>query len=86
LAPIRFLREVIEEKRSRSQLRDFILLLLRILAVGLLAMALARPWQSNSQAIEAILDDATARGLQQTRTLNRQAVRMTRLLVVIAAI
>lgn len=61
LATIRFLREVIEEKRSRSRLRDLIVLLLRMLAVGLLAMALARPWLSNSQAIEAVPDDATAR-------------------------
>jgi len=61
LATIRFLREVIDEKRSRSRLRDLIVLLLRMLAVGLLAMALARPWLSNSQAIEAVPDDATAR-------------------------
>ena len=61
LATIRFLREIIEEKKSRSRLRDLIVLLLRMLAVGLLAMALARPWLSNSQAIEAIPDDATAR-------------------------
>lgn len=61
LSTIRFLREVIEEKRARSRLRDLIVLLLRMLAVGLLAMALARPWLSNSQAIEAIPDDATAR-------------------------
>ncbi len=61
LATIRFLREVIEEKRSRSRLRDLIVLLLRMLAVGLLAMALARPWLSKSQAIEAVPDDATAR-------------------------
>jgi Aerotolerance regulator N-terminal/von Willebrand factor type A domain len=61
LATIRFLREVIEEKRSRSRLRDLLVLLLRMLAVGLLAMALARPWINNSQAIEAIPDDTTAR-------------------------
>ncbi len=61
LATIRFLREVIEEKRSRSRLRDLIVLILRMLAVGLLAMALARPWISNSQSIETIPNDATAR-------------------------
>ena len=61
LATIRFLREIIEEKRSRSRLRDLIVLFLRMLAIGLLAMALARPWLSNSQAIEALPDDATAR-------------------------
>jgi len=32
-----------------------------MLAIGLLAMALARPWLSNSQAIEAIPNEATAR-------------------------
>ena len=61
LATIRFLREVIEEKRARSRLRDLIVLFLRMLAVGLLAMALARPWLNSSQAIEAIPDEATAR-------------------------
>ena len=61
LSTIRFLREVIEEKRSRSRLRDWIVLLLRMLAIGLLALALARPWLSNSQAIEVVPDDSTAR-------------------------
>jgi hypothetical protein len=46
LSTIRFLREVIEQRRARSRLRDLIVLLLRMLAVGLLAMALARPlWE-----------------------------------------
>jgi Aerotolerance regulator N-terminal/von Willebrand factor type A domain len=46
LSTIRFLREVIEQRRARSRIRDFIVLLLRMLAVGLLAMALARPlWE-----------------------------------------
>jgi hypothetical protein len=46
LSTIRFLREVIEQRRARSRIRDLIVLLLRMLAVGLLAMALARPlWE-----------------------------------------
>jgi hypothetical protein len=43
LATIRFLREVIQQRRARSRIRDLIVLLLRMLAIGLLAMALARP-------------------------------------------
>jgi hypothetical protein len=43
LSTIRFLREVIQQRRARSRIRDIIVLLLRMLAIGLLAMALARP-------------------------------------------
>src|SRR6186997_258528 len=43
LSTIRFLREVIQQRRARSRIRDLIVLLLRMLAVGLLAMTLARP-------------------------------------------
>src|SRR5687767_11644955 len=46
LSTIRLLREVIQQRRARSRIRDLIVLLLRVLAVGLLAMALARPlWE-----------------------------------------
>ena len=46
LSTILFLREVIEQRRARSRIRDLIVLLLRMLAVGLLAMALGRPlWE-----------------------------------------
>jgi hypothetical protein len=46
LSTIRFLRDVIEQRRARSRVRDLIVLLLRMVAVGLLAMALARPlWE-----------------------------------------
>jgi hypothetical protein len=43
LSTIRFLREVIEQRRARSRIRDLIVLLLRMLAIGLLAAAIARP-------------------------------------------
>lgn len=46
LSTIRFLQEVIQQRRACSRIRDLIVLLLRMLAVGLLAMALARPlWE-----------------------------------------
>ncbi|HEX2473282.1 MAG TPA: BatA domain-containing protein, partial [Lacipirellulaceae bacterium] len=51
LSTIRFLREVIEQRRARSRLRDLIVLLLRMLAVGLLAMALARPLWERAPAV-----------------------------------
>lgn len=48
LSTIRLLREVIEERRARSRIRDWLVLLLRMIAIGLLAMALARPiWRQN---------------------------------------
>jgi hypothetical protein len=43
LSTIRFLTEVIEQRRARSRLRDWLILLLRTLCIGLLALALARP-------------------------------------------
>jgi hypothetical protein len=61
LSTIRFLVEIVEQKRARSRLRDFLVLLLRMLAIGLLAMALARPWLNNTQGIEAMPTNVTAR-------------------------
>lgn len=51
LSTIRFLREVIEQRRARSRIRDLIVLLLRMAAVGLLAMALARPLWERAPAV-----------------------------------
>lgn len=61
LSTIRFLLEIIEEKRARSRLRDLLVLLLRMLAIGLLAMALARPWIDNSSNVQTVPDNATTR-------------------------
>lgn len=61
LATFRFLREVLDEKRAKDRLRDWLVLLLRTLAIGLLAMALARPWLDQSNTIREIPQEATAR-------------------------
>ena len=43
LSTLRFVREAIQQRRSRSRLRDWLILALRTLAILLLAMAVARP-------------------------------------------
>ncbi|MFO0914518.1 MAG: BatA and WFA domain-containing protein [Pirellulales bacterium] len=53
LSTIRFLQEVIQQRRARSRLRDFIVLALRTLAVALLAATLARPLLSTSTLVAA---------------------------------
>ena len=44
LSTIRFVWEAISEQKSRQRLRDFLVLLLRVLAIALLAAAMARPF------------------------------------------
>src|SRR5262245_40958280 len=43
LSTLRFVREAVEQKRARYKLRDWIVLILRTLAVALIAIAFARP-------------------------------------------
>src|SRR5438477_11821426 len=43
LSTIRFVREAVEQKRARYRLRDWIVLILRTLAVAIIAIAFARP-------------------------------------------
>lgn len=43
LSTLRFVREAIRQRRSRSVLRDFLVLALRTVAVALLALVIARP-------------------------------------------
>ncbi len=43
LSTLRFVREVVEQRRARHRLRDVLILLLRAAAVALLAIAFARP-------------------------------------------
>ncbi len=50
LSTLRFLREVVQERRARHRLRDAIVLTLRTLAVLLVAFAVARPFLGNSEA------------------------------------
>ena len=61
LATFRFLKEVLEEKRAKDRLRDWLVLLLRTLAIGLLAMGLARPWLDQSNTIRESPLEATTR-------------------------
>ncbi|MFO1063019.1 MAG: VWA domain-containing protein [Pirellulales bacterium] len=53
LSTLRFLREAIEQRRARSRFRDLLILLLRSLAVALLAAAIARPLINQPAAVEA---------------------------------
>jgi hypothetical protein len=43
LSTVRFVRELLQQRRARSRLRDWIILALRTLAVALIAIAFARP-------------------------------------------
>ena len=61
LSTIRFLQEVIQQRRARSRIRDLIVLLLRMLAVGLLAMALARPLWEQTPLVAAQSTGETSR-------------------------
>ncbi|MEQ1824976.1 MAG: BatA domain-containing protein [Pirellula sp.] len=51
LATIRFIQEIIEQRKARSRFRDWLILMLRLLAIALLAMTLARPLLSRSEAV-----------------------------------
>jgi Aerotolerance regulator N-terminal/von Willebrand factor type A domain len=53
LSTIRFLNEVIQQRRAKSRLRDLLVLLLRTLCIALLAMALARPLFSDRPQVVA---------------------------------
>ncbi len=43
LSTVRFVQQAIRQRRARHRLRDFLILLFRVLAVALLALAFARP-------------------------------------------
>lgn len=48
LSTIRFVFESIQQRRSRHRLRDFLVLLLRVLAIAMIALAIARPqWRES---------------------------------------
>jgi hypothetical protein len=61
LSTLRFVREIIEQRRARSRLRDWIVLLLRALAVALLALAVAQPLPGRKPVIQADPRPGTAR-------------------------
>jgi hypothetical protein len=58
LSTFRFVREAIKQRRARHRLRDAVILLLRTLAVLLLALAVSRPRWSGQPAVAEIPDDA----------------------------
>lgn len=59
LSTLRFVREVVEQRRARHRLRDFLVLALRTLAVLLLAAAIARPIL-RPRELAAVDEDADA--------------------------
>lgn len=58
LSTIRFVQEVVRQRRARNRLRDWLILLLRTAAVALLALAIARPLAGERQ--RAASDEPTA--------------------------
>lgn len=61
LSTIKLLAEVIQQRRARSRIRDWIILLLRSLAVALLALALARPILKGGAVVPVTADTGAAR-------------------------
>ncbi|MFO0942455.1 MAG: BatA and WFA domain-containing protein [Pirellulales bacterium] len=53
LSTVRFLSEVIQQRRAKSRLRDLLVLLLRSICIALLAMTLARPLFSDRPKVSA---------------------------------
>ncbi len=48
---VRFLNEIIQQRRARSRLRDWLILLLRTLCIALLVLALSRPLLQSPPAV-----------------------------------
>ncbi len=61
LSTVRFLQEVIEQRKARSRFRDWLILLLRSLCIALLALALARPLLKQPAAVPTGSTGDTAR-------------------------
>jgi len=61
LSTMKLLAEVIQQRRARSRIRDWIILLLRALAVALLALALARPTFKGNAVVPVTADTGAAR-------------------------
>ena len=59
LSTIRFVQEVVKQRRARNRLRDFVILALRAAAIALFAFVLARPLSGNRAA-------ATSEGRAET--------------------
>lgn len=54
ISTLRFVQEVVHQRRARHRLRDFLVLLLRTAAVLLLAFAIARPLIGDRPAVSAV--------------------------------
>jgi hypothetical protein len=52
LSTVRFVREVVQQKRSRNRLRDIIILALRTLALAMIGLAIARPMWGDRPLVE----------------------------------
>ena len=61
LSTVRFLREVIEQRKARSRFRDWLILLLRGLCIALLALGLSRPLLKKPPAVTTQGSGDTAR-------------------------
>jgi Aerotolerance regulator N-terminal/von Willebrand factor type A domain len=61
LSTLRFLKEVLQQRRARSRFRDLLVLLLRTLAIALLSLALARPFFEDKTAIDPTVLGAVSR-------------------------
>lgn len=61
LSTISMLREIIQDRRAVSRFKDWLILILRTLAVALFALAIARPLIPTSNAIVAQPENETAR-------------------------
>ena len=60
LSTVRFVREAVRQRRSRSRLRDLVILILRTAAILLLALTIARPqWGARPLVSDSRSGDAT---------------------------
>ena len=92
LSTVRFVREVVHQRRARNRLRDLLILLLRLAAIALFAFVLARPLSGNriaaatgetqGQTVRIVLLDvsqsmaATAQGIQTFERSRPVAARL----------
>ncbi len=61
LSTIGLLSEVIQQRRARSRIRDWLILALRLLAVALLALALSRPILQSAAMVPATAESGSGR-------------------------
>lgn len=81
LGSLRFLQEVVRERRRRARFEEIPLLLLRLLAVALLALAFMRPFMSSSQRMAERVDETVvlldASG-SVTEAMKREGLRLVK--------